>query len=327
MCGWSRPDLDHDGVDGIDFDTAGNPIAYHILRRHPGDGLRDGSMEADEVSPDSVIHWFRADRPGQVRGVPEILPSLPLYAQLRRYTLAVIAAAETAADFAGILYTDSPADGAEPAEPFEAIELEKRALLTVPGGWKMSHMQAEQPTTTYPQFKAEVLNEIARCQNMPFNVAACNSSGYNYASGRLDHQTYYVSIDVDRHDCETVVLNRIVMAWIDEAVLVGLIPDGLPVIEDWTIQWFWPARPHVDPTKEAAAQAQRLTSHTTTLAYEYATQGRDWEEALQQRAREVSLMRQLGIPLPGAASATNAEDPAKESEDEDSLDRAASTAA
>ena len=57
------------------------------------------------------------------------MPALPLFAQLRRFTLAVIAAAETAADFAGILYTDAPASGeAEAAEPFETIELEKRAL-------------------------------------------------------------------------------------------------------------------------------------------------------------------------------------------------------
>ena len=48
--------------------------------------------------------------------------------ELRRFTVAVLAAAETAADFAGILYTDAPAGGeADAAEP---IELEKRALLS-----------------------------------------------------------------------------------------------------------------------------------------------------------------------------------------------------
>ena len=39
------------------------------------------------------------------------MPALPLFAQLRRFTLAVLSAAETAADFAGILYTDAPANG------------------------------------------------------------------------------------------------------------------------------------------------------------------------------------------------------------------------
>ncbi len=79
------------------------------------------------VTPSSllILHYFRSDRPGQIRGIPDITPALPLFAQLRRFTLAVLAAAETAADFAGILYTDAPAGGeADAAEPFEPIELE-----------------------------------------------------------------------------------------------------------------------------------------------------------------------------------------------------------
>ncbi|MCS6850256.1 MAG: phage portal protein [Gemmataceae bacterium] len=166
----------------------------------------------------AMLHWFRADRPGQARGVPDILPALPLFAQLRRFTLAVIAAAETAADFAGILYTDAPAGGgADAAEPFEPIELEQRALVTMPGGWKMSQLEAQQPATTYAEFKHEILNEIARCLNMPFNVAAGNSSGYNYASGRLDHQTYFMAIRVEQAHLEAVVLDRLLAAWFDEA--------------------------------------------------------------------------------------------------------------
>ncbi len=33
---------------------------------------------------------------------------------------------------------------------------------------------------------------------MPYNVATGNSSCYNYASGRLDHQTRFKSIRVDQ---------------------------------------------------------------------------------------------------------------------------------
>ena len=74
--------------------------------------------------------------------------------------------------------------------------------------------------TTYAEFKKEILNEIARCLNMPFNVAAGNSSGYNYASGRLDHQTYFKSIRVDQSHLEGVVLDRILAAWLSEAILI-----------------------------------------------------------------------------------------------------------
>ena len=306
------------GVDGIVFDQAGNPVEYHMLKRHPGDTAAAASygLDYDRVPAESVIHWFRTDRPGQARGIPDIMPALPLFAQLRRFTLAVIAAAETAADFAGILYTDAPANGeADAAEPFEPIELEQRALLTMPGGWKMSQLEAEQPSTTYGEFKREILNEIARCLSMPYCIAACNSSGYNYASGRLDHQTYFKSIRVEQAHLEIVVLDRILAAWLDEAVLIpGLLPTGLGPIAEWPHQWFWDGYEHVDPSKEASAQATRLSNHTTTLATEYAKQGRDWEAELRQRAREVSLMNELGL---GAVATDPAAEPAPERQEDE----------
>src|SRR5690606_34635376 len=297
----TTPDLNptHSGVDGIVFDEAGNPVEYHVLRHHPGDSGNSLALvsEYDRLPAEAVIHWFRADRPGQARGIPDIMPALPLFAQLRRFTLAVLAAAETAADFAGILYTDAPANGeADAAEPFEPIELEKRALLTMPGGWKMSQLEAEQPATSYGEFKREILNEIARCLNMPANVARADSSGYNYASGRLDHQTYFKSIRVEQSHLEVVVLDRILAAWLDEAALVpGLLPEGLPPIAAWDHQWFWDGHEHVDPATEASAQATRLANHTTTLAEEYARRGLDREEQLRQRATEVSHLKELGI--------------------------------
>jgi len=293
--------LDDNAIDGIVFDAAGNPVEYHILKQHPGDMRGSGmGLDYDRVPAEAVIHYFRADRPGQSRGIPDITPALPLFAQLRRYTLAVLGAAETAADFAGILYTDAPPDGqADSVEPMDAIELEARSLLTMPGGWKMAQVQAEQPSTTYGEFKKELLNEIARCLNMPFNVAAANSSGYNYASGRLDHQTYFKSIRVEQEHIGLAVLDRIFTAWVSEAVLIeGLLPQSARLRDaELPHQWFWDGNEHVDPVKEASAQSTRLTSHTTTLAREYAEQGLDWETELRQRAKEVALMQELGLTI------------------------------
>ena len=59
--------------------------------------------------------------------------------------------------------------------------------------------------------------------------------------------------------------------------------------------WFFDGTEHVDPAKEANAQAKRLGSHTTTLAAEYARQGKDWETELHQRAKETRLMQTLGL--------------------------------
>jgi len=267
-------------VDGIEFDPFGNPSAYHILKSHPGSGAVT-ALNFERVRADSVIHWFRADRPGQRRGLPDILPALPLFAQLRRYTLAVIGAAESAANIAVLMKTNAPAGGeAAEVEPMTEMEFSPNMAIFTPEGWEPSQVKAEQPATTYDMFKREILNEIARCLNMPYNIAACNSSGYNYASGRLDHQTYYKSIRVEQSHVETVILDRVLDAWLAEAGKVFDIDIGMGQITDPGApghQWFWDGHEHVDPAKEANAQATRLASNTTTLAIEYAKQGKDWK--------------------------------------------------
>jgi lambda family phage portal protein len=282
-------------VGGIILDAYGNPQTYTILRQHPGD-LAAWQTQVDRVPSWAVVHWFRADRPGQHRGIPEIAPALPLFAQLRRYTLAVIAAAETAADFAAVLFTDAPANGeAASLEPMDVVELEKRMATVLPDGWRLGQIEAQQPATGYAEFKREILNEIARCLNLPYNIAACNSSGYNYASGRLDHQTYYKSIRVEQAHLAEIVLDRIFAAWLHEAVLARVIPSLPFLYGAIPHQWFFDGTEHVDPAKEANAQATRLASHTTTLAAEFARQGKDWETELRQRAAEAKLMRELGL--------------------------------
>ena len=248
-----------------------------------------------------MLHDFRAKRPGQARGVPEITAALPLFAMLRDYSLATLDAAKAAAYFAGVLFTDAPANGeADDIEPMDAIALERNMLLTMPGGWKIGQMKAEHPQATYGEFKREVLNEIARCLNMPFNIAAGNSSGYNFASGRLDHQTYYKSINVDRAHIERRILDRIFAKWLEEAILIeGYLPQRLRHVDaDFKHQWFWDGSEHVDPVKEANAQKTRLASNTTTLADEYARKGQDWEAQLEQRAKEHATLQALGLAGP-----------------------------
>ena len=304
----ATPDLplsEPNAIDGIVFDDHGNPVEYHVLKQHPGDVRWYTGLKYDRVPAEAMIHYFKSERPGQSRGVPDITPAIPLFAQLRRFTLAVLAAAETAAEIAGVLQTDAPPNGeAEDIEPMDTIELEQRMLLTLPGGWKMAQVKAEQPSTTYGEFKREILNEIARCLNMPFNVAAGNSSGYNYASGRLDHQTYFKSIRIEQAHLECLVLDRLFDAWLDEAVLVeGLLPQSMRMTDAVrTHQWFWDGNEHVDPAKEANAQATRLSSRTTSLAREYAKQGLDWEAELRQIAKERAFMRELGISEEDAAT-------------------------
>lgn len=308
-------------VDGIVFDADGNRVGYHVLKRHPGETqYAAGGFGSDAMSAELVIHLYRADRPGQSRGIPEITPALPLFGMLRDYTLAVLSAAQQAALAGGVIYTDAAADAPDEVEPMDEVEMERGTWMTMPAGWKMAQIRAEQPTTMYEAFKREIVNEMARCLEMPYNIAAGNSSGYNFASGTLDHATFFKRIAIDRQRLERVVLDRILAAWINEAALVdGLLPQSLRMRDaDLAHQWMWEGlAQHMDPVKEANAQQTRLSANTTTLASEYARQGKDWEAELRQRARELVLMRELDIPSSAAAPTAERVPAAVDQENED----------
>ncbi len=284
-------------VDGIEFDAVGNVIAFQVLNFHPGSNYRINNLEFQRVPAAQMVHWFRPSRAGQHRGVPEVAPALKLFGQLRRYTEAVIAAAETAADFAAFVHSNSPAAEVDEVEAFAALEISKRTLTTLPEGWDISQLKAEQPTSTYKDFKGEILNEIARCLQLPYNVAALNSSSYNYASGRMDHQVHAMNQRVERDQLERTMLDRLLAAWVNEASLAGVLPPGLPDFSEWNWAWVWDGKDHVDPSKEASAAETRLNTLTTSLAAEYARQGKRWDVELRQIAAERALMAELGLQM------------------------------
>lgn len=272
--------LETEEFEGIRFDPFGNPTEYWMLKQHPGSLYNITFYDGDWIDAAHVVHLFRQDRPGQTRGATQLATALPLFAMLRRFTLATLAAAETAASFAAVMQTNTSAqvDAAEFQEDewFEAIPLEYRAMLTLPQGWSLNQLRAEHPTTTYGMFKQELINEIARCLNMPYNVAAANSSNYNYASGRMDHQVYFKSIGISQHQRECALLDRLFIAWCNEAMFIpGLLPESAGPIRTWKWQWFWDRPDPVDPEKAAKAQALQIASGTTHRAREYQRQGLD----------------------------------------------------
>lgn len=295
--------------DGIQFDQYGNPVAYRFWRIHPGSaGIGFVSDDSFLVPAEQVIHYAHFMRPGQHRGMSEIASSLTIFNDLRRFTNAVLAAAETAAEISFLLHTDTPADtdsydnsaaNEKQIQFLDVVELVRNAGLALPEGWKADQMKAEHPTDTYVDFVDAKITEAARPLSMPFAIAKGDSSKSNYASGRLDHLVYHNKIYGERNRIESNILNRLLKEF--EAF------DSIAYAADYNFpatvchNWMWDGFGHVDPVKEANAQATRLASHTTTLAEECARDGRDYELILRQIAREKDLARKLGIladPVP-----------------------------
>lgn len=290
-------------VDGMLLDQYGNVVEYYFNEVHPGSGF--SSTKFFIYKPNQVCHYYRPDRPGQHRGIPWSVPALETCAKLRRYTDAVLAAAEVAADLSGVIYSEAPAGGdLTELDPLEAVEFYRRMLMTLPSGWRIQQIKAEQPCSTYAEFKKEVLQEIARCFLLPYIVAAGNSSDANYASGRLDYQVYRRALSVERARIERRILEPLFTAWVQLAKLALVEEEGLReiiAIEKFPHTWIWEDAEHVDPLKEANAQKTRIGNLTTTYADEFARQKKDWRESLKQRAVEEAYIKELGLTREQAA--------------------------
>ena len=221
-------------VDGIELDEHFQPKNYFILRIHPGNyvylpGYVGFPWDYDTFPAAKVCHWYRKDRPELHRGIPELTPALNLFAQLRDYTNSILKSARIQSSWAITVQTNAPAGLQEVAAvaPMDVFEFEDGMALTMPAGWEARGLNPTFPDAKYPTFKRELLCEIGRCINMPLCVIAGDSSGYNYASGRLDFQVYRKSIEVDRSECEQAVLDKIFQWWVDEAVLIeGYLPQA-----------------------------------------------------------------------------------------------------
>jgi lambda family phage portal protein len=285
-------------VDGIRFDTYGNPIQYEVLNSHPGSNGY-GALKSTQYPARSIQHYFRSDRPGQRRGVPELTPALPLFAILRRWTLASLMSAEAAANFSMLLFTENPPDEETyNAKPFDALEIERNMMMTLPAGWKPSQMKAEHPNATFREVEQLIVAEIGVSLELPYILISGYSGDANYASNRTDLDGYRNgNIRIERTRVEAQVVRKIFNAWRSEAILIeGLLPQSFRMTDsDWSHQWMWDGWGFADPSKEASAQEKKLANKTTTLAEEYSAKGQDWEEQLEQIAREQRKMSELGI--------------------------------
>lgn len=283
-----HPD-DKNYVDGIRFDEFGNTVSYDILRRHPGSAWYSSTLAAeyDTVPAKFVLHWFLAARPGQHRGIPELTPSLSLFGTSRRFREAVLAAAETAADFSATVEMGIANEGNDEVRPFTSLPIEKRMMVVLPAGGRLAQMKSEQPPTTYESFNRQNLCEEARPLNMPYNIAACDSSGYSFSGGQLDHQTYFVSIAVERQDCVFDVVDPVFELWFKQAAWIyGWDVNATPAPHHG---WMFNKKPQNDPNKTATGRKTSLSCGVALISDIFAEDGEDYEDKVEQMAADYGV--------------------------------------
>lgn len=232
-------------------------------------------------------------------------------------------AAETAASFAVLITSELPNDftANDLPEAWETMDLNHNMITTLPSGGDAKQMKSEQPGTEYSPFKHELLKEMGRPVGAPYSIVGMDGSEHNYSSLKLEREAYQAALKVERDSCRWVILDPFFRAWYALARLIpGFLADDISTLpESVPFGWYWPGFAALDPVKEAVADTERLSNCTTTLQELLAEYGQDWRVFLNQRARELELMRKLNLPLPkwadpgasvtGTPTSTNASPP------------------
>lgn len=306
---------------GITTGTNGQVEKYHINKRHPEQTISvsfDISGGFNTYTAEKVIHVMNVTRPGQTRGESKMCAMIPLSVDFRKFRMATVMAAEQAALFSAYIQTNDPATEVTNDDPL-ILDIEPATITTLPSGYNIAQINPHHPATTFEMFSKQILGEMGASVNMPFNVVAMNSSGYNYASGRQDWQVFHRSITGARKVRERVAFARIIHDFLAEFRRMTGNQFPPQVWQDAETMWLvlWPGFEHVDPLKEANAEKTRLENNTDTLADIWAKKGGQWADKLKQRKAEKAMLELLGMTDEDALPDAEDEDDDEEDEKDD----------
>lgn len=326
---------------GIVSDKFGSPVGYWIRKSHPGDAYGAyGFAVANDANEFTyipaftawgrrrVIHLHDKERTGQSRGKPIFAAVMREFKMAGHYESTELQAAVANSLIAAFIESDLDqqtvgdlfASGDDKEAGVEGYwrkqhqeyqtTLKGGAIIPLPVGAKLSSFNPGRPNAAFEGFMMSVLRHMSTGLNIPYELLAKDFSKTNYSSARatlLEAWRYFLG---RRRWLKDYWLDPIYSLWLEEAVNAGQIiaPDFYKNRYAYEkCKWIHSGRGWVDPVKEAKAAALRMDSNLSTLEAECAEQGLDWEEVLEQRAREKRVIEDLGLSDNAAEKVVKAE--------------------
>ena len=296
---------------GIEFDRIGRRVAYHFLRRHPGDVTDPGlAGETVRVPAAEVIHVIDPVDAGQLRGISRFAPGIVKLFLLDQYDDAELDRKKVAAMHA--LFITTPA----PAEPFDIAESDEggeRTMDLQPGQIVMLEPGEEVQTSapadvgqTYEPFQYRTLLQVSAALGIPYAYLSNDMLKANYSNSRLALLEFRRRIEAYQHSVMVWQICRRVWArWLDTAVMAGAI--ALPDYEQQRrvylgCSWLPPKWDWVDPLKDARAEIEQIEAGLKSRTQALAERGYDADQVDAEIAADRARERQLGLSFGSASS-------------------------
>jgi len=323
---------------GVKIGENGEPISYFIQKTHPGDIYYRTSEETkqyveiqakDEYGRRNIFHLYYVLRSGQTRGVPFFAPVLTYFKDLAEYAEAELVASRIAACFSLFITSEASMDVAvnsayERNPSGQMLEsLEPGMIKHLMPGETITSFNPQRPSATFEPFVDRILKAISAALGLPYELVAKDFSKTNYSSARaalLEARRYF---KVRQEWLSQKLCQPVWEMLLEEAYLRGELEakefyfEGRPKSSWLRARWIAPGWSWVDPLKEVKASREAIVGNISSLADEAAGQGKDWEEILEQRAREEQKRKELGLPETAADSKIPKDEEAEEAEEEE----------
>jgi lambda family phage portal protein len=310
---------------GIEFNAIGKRVAYHFLRRHPGDMTDPGlAGETVRVPAADVIHIIDPVEAGQLRGVSRFAPAIVKLFTLDLYDDAELERKKVAAMFAMFITSPAPETPLEPTD--EDLEVEPGQVVRLDPGEDVTTPATPDSGSTYEPFQYRTLLQISAALGIPYGYLTNDTAKGNFSNTRISLVDFRRRISAWQHGVLVYQMCRAVwMRWMDMAVMSGALelPDydakrrqyqacmWLPTKWDW-----------LDPMKDASAEILQIEAGLKSRTQALSERGYDAEqverEIAAERARELALG--LDFRRPGSSAQAPGQGGAQDSDTDEEAD-------
>jgi capsid protein len=326
--GGRKPAGQNDIVAGVEINSIGKPIKYHVTSwGQGGTSVNYGdTVPVDAAACDLVINPVD-DTAGMVRGEPGLQAVLGLLERIDAFVDKTLLAAEIATLFSLIVTHPQPAqfqqamvtaaDAAEDREPENAtkqVDMQPGGMLTLPVGATATQVSPEHPSTNFKDFvHTLIMLAAADGAGLPMAATHLEAGGLSWSNIKALLAMGYRSIEVKQDRLRRIVRRlrrRVVMELIERGALppVPVGEDGRSEIDKLDV--IFPNAPVLDFASESkgysdAVQGGLMTSDEATQRLGTGTA----ESVTRALATEQALRRQLGVvtvAVPGAGQMTGA---------------------
>ncbi|WP_413535057.1 phage portal protein [Rahnella inusitata] len=319
---------------GVEIDDDGVPVAYHIRKAHMGDWWSaEKTMTWERVRRETawgrpiVVHDFDGDRAAQHRGSSIFTPIVQRLKMLIKYDEVELEASILNAVFGAYvtspydprLFEDGLRDDVLDYQDMRTdfhndnrLSLQSGARIPILApGENITSVNATRPVSNFVAFESAALRNCAAALGISTQQLTQDWSDVNYSSARSAMLEAWKTLTRRRDDFASGFAQPIFSSFIEELHDLGEVPlpAGAPEFlaakaAYCRAQWMGPGRGWVDPVAEKKGAILGMDSGMSTLEMEVSENvGEDWEELLDQRAREVEAFKDRGLPVPSWAQA------------------------